>query len=422
MIGQELHDTVHSALLRRQTVSELWDDPITNGYVALIFLSHPAKDEITINQVISYFERNIVLPDFGSDPKNLAALTLFAAILGETGQKKKANDIIVGTIKQVEELGNKPLTKYSFLNSGELLYFFIVGVKKVRNFEILIRNQILMTKIQEGIAKSDVQNIQRVTFFLSAAIEVELDVKSELDTFLTKLNIGTIQIYEIVPLMWFLIRYKEKLNEILKDEPRLKGLISEHSQAIWDQFEVQKSHLSFNQPSIIEESTSDSVYVLSVFELAMLDDLLNSLFLVRGVYPPTLYYSVNLHPVIQKKTEKLFKEANYNQAIYEAYMVLIDMVKDKSGHPKGSDGKELDGTKLMQNVFSPDSPVLKFNGMRDQTEVDEQRGLMLLFTGSVTAIRNVFFHKSRDDQEDPFSTIEYLQLASLLARKLDSAK
>jgi|GEM_PF-4137058 hypothetical protein len=49
-------------------------------------------------------------------------------------------------------------------------------------------------------------------------------------------------------------------------------------------------------------------------------------------------------------------------------------------------------------------------------------GLLELFKGAVLAIRNVFHLKSRNHQENPYITIEYLQFASFLAKKLDLAK
>jgi uncharacterized protein (TIGR02391 family) len=75
----------------------------------------------------------------------------------------------------------------------------------------------------------------------------------------------------------------------------------------------------------------------------------------------------------------------------------------------------------MNQVFSAKNPMIKFNDMKNLTEIDEQTGLMELFAGAVLAIRNVSHHKSRDKQEDPYSTIEYLQFASFLIKKLDSA-
>jgi uncharacterized protein (TIGR02391 family) len=228
--------------------------------------------------------------------------------------------------------------------------------------------------------------------------------------------------YDVVPLIWFLLKYREKIDIQLKDEAYLKGLASQHIEMAWKQFEAHIPYLSFNLPvSMDEEVERDSMYVLSVLELAMLDDMLTTLELKEGMYPPDLYSMLSLHPVIKKKTEKLFKEGNYNQAVSEAFMAIIDIVKEKAGYPKGSDGKELDGTALMEHVFSPKNPVLKFNEMKDRTEIDEQMGLMELFKGAVLAVRNVFHHKSRNVQENPYSTIEYLQFASFLAKKLDLA-
>lgn len=219
--------------------------------------------------------------------------------------------------------------------------------------------------------------------------------------------------------MWFLNRYTEQLDQLLKNEPRLRGLVSTHSEFVWNQFEVQKSHLSFDQPV---DSLVDYAYPLSVFELVLLDDLLCNLFLVRGTYPPNLYSALNLHPVIRAKTEKLFREGNYNEAISEAYIALIDTVKEKAGHPRDPAGKELDGTKLMQEVFTPNAPKLRFNELKTQVDIDEQTGLMNIFVGAVFAVRNVFLHKSKEQQEDPYVAIEYIQLASLLAKKLEKAK
>jgi hypothetical protein len=46
---------------------------------------------------------------------------------------------------------------------------------------------------------------------------------------------------------------------------------------------------------------------------------------------------------------------------------------------------------------------------------------MYLFMGSVVGIRNPKAHR-RIEQKDPFKTLEYLSLASLLAKRVDEAK
>jgi hypothetical protein len=91
------------------------------------------------------------------------------------------------------------------------------------------------------------------------------------------------------------------------------------------------------------------------------------------------------------------------------------------GYPKGS-WKRARWHSSHGALFSPKNPLLKFNEMRDRIEIDEQMGLLELFKGAVLAIRNVFHHKSRNHQENPYITIEYLQFASFLAKKLDLAK
>lgn len=420
MIPAELHKEVHKALIRRRSSVDLWGNPLNNGYVGLILCIHPDKDEITINEVINYFERNIAKPDFLSDSKNLVGTALFSAILTKQGQKLKAVETSKLVNDTVSILAKKEPSKYSLFNRPELIYLLVLGLSLSGEENFRPSEKILTTTIQNNL--TSIENVQRTIFFLASGLEMGLNLNAILSDFLTKLQISRLQIYDIVPLLWFLLKYKDRINKQLKDNAYLKGLTSQHSEAAWKQFEANMSNISFDLPvSIDEEVGRDSMYVLSVLELAMLDDVLINLELKEGIYPPNLYAMLNLHPLIKRKTEKLFKEGNYNQAISEAFMALVDMVKAKAGYPRGSDGKELDGTALMEQVFSSKSPILKFNEMRSTIERDEQMGLMELFKGSVLAIRNVFHHKSRDEQEDPYRTIEYLQFASFLAKKLDLA-
>jgi len=417
----ELHKEVHAALLRRKSVVSLWGSPLNNGYVGLILCIHPAKDEITINEVIDYFERNITMYDFLDDPKNLVGVALFSAILTKQGQKSRASEMSKLVNNRISILVKKESSKYSFFNRPELIYLLVLGLSLSGEENFRPSEKILTTSIQNNLAS--IENFRRTIFFLASGLEIGVNLSANLSDFLTKLQISQLKIYDVVPLIWFLLKYREKIGEQLKDEPYLKGLISQHTEMAWKQFVANRPYLSFDLPvSVNQEVERDNMYVLSVLELAMLDDMLTTLELEEGVYPPDLYSMLSLHPVIRKKTEKLFKEGNYNQAVSEAYMAIIDMVKEKAGYPKGSDGKEIDGTALMEHVFSPKNPLLKFNEMRDRIEIDEQMGLMELFKGAVLAIRNVFHHKSRNHQENPYITIEYLQFASFLAKKLDLAK
>ena len=67
-----------------------------------------------------------------------------------------------------------------------------------------------------------------------------------------------------------------------------------------------------------------------------------------------------------------------------------------------------------------DFPILAFNDLSDQTDLDEQEGMMHLFEGAVLGIRNPGGHAFPEGPEQ--SAIEYLSLLSLLAYRVQEAK
>jgi uncharacterized protein (TIGR02391 family) len=127
------------------------------------------------------------------------------------------------------------------------------------------------------------------------------------------------------------------------------------------------------------------------------------------------YEVSNLHPRIREVSEKLFMDGYYSQAIFEAYKAVNIVVKEKSGR------KDLDGQGLMSTVFSRQNPILRLNDLQDDSDYDEQEGFMLLFMGAMTGIRNPKAHDIVN-QKDPTRTLEYLALASLLARRAEESK
>jgi Protein of unknown function (Hypoth_ymh) len=66
------------------------------------------------------------------------------------------------------------------------------------------------------------------------------------------------------------------------------------------------------------------------------------------------------------------------------------LVKVKSGKT------DIEGAPLMQSVFSVNNPILAFNGLADQSDRDEQQGMMQLYAGAVMAIRNPGGHRVAD--------------------------
>ena len=112
---------------------------------------------------------------------------------------------------------------------------------------------------------------------------------------------------------------------------------------------------------------------------------------------------------------ELFRDGHFKQAALEAYIRVIDEVKQVSGLPD-------DGDSLMNRAFGFErqAPVIQFNGLTTDAERDEQKGIMFLFKG-IVGLRNSKAHSNRLFN-DPSRAFEYLGLASLLLRLLEIAQ
>lgn len=130
--------------------------------------------------------------------------------------------------------------------------------------------------------------------------------------------------------------------------------------------------------------------------------------------PLKAYEGLDLHPQIEKAVGSLFKSGHYANAIEDAVKALNSIVRLNSG----VDDK--DGTSLMEFVFNPKNPVLKVNQLSDQSDRDEQKGMMMMFSGAVAGLRNPRAHKLIED--DPEKSLEFIAFVSLLAKISDAAE
>jgi uncharacterized protein (TIGR02391 family) len=135
---------------------------------------------------------------------------------------------------------------------------------------------------------------------------------------------------------------------------------------------------------------------------------------VSAPTPKALLNYLNLHPRIADVTDDLFQDGYHWEAVFAAAKALVNYVKERSGQ------HQLDGAPLMRKVFSKNDPVLMFNDLEDQTDADEQEGMMHLFEGMVLGIRNPGGHSFPEGPEQ--RAVEYLSLISLLAYRVQEAK
>lgn len=139
----------------------------------------------------------------------------------------------------------------------------------------------------------------------------------------------------------------------------------------------------------------------------------------EGISTDNTLAMYELHPKIATAASAAFKAKLYKESVQNALVEVIHEVKVKSGHPRDSNSRELDGDKLMQHVFGCDNqqPIIQFNSLSTSLDQAEQRGLMNLFKG-IVGVRDRKAHLNFI-QKDPKKAFEYLVLASLLLRLVD---
>ena len=128
-----------------------------------------------------------------------------------------------------------------------------------------------------------------------------------------------------------------------------------------------------------------------------------------------MFDSLNLHPNIVASSRSLFASRHYAQAIFEAFKAVNNYVKDKSGKT------DLDGQKLMAQVFDENNPVIKLTPLITPSDKDEQKGFRFIYMGSMTGIRNPKAH-DHIQQKDPVRALKYLALASLLIERAEEGQ
>ncbi len=108
----------------------------------------------------------------------------------------------------------------------------------------------------------------------------------------------------------------------------------------------------------------------------------------------------------------LFWHGHFAQAIEEALKFLDKLVADSAGVNES-------GARLMNQVFSANKPLLKFNPLSTQSEKDEQQGLMMAAAGLMIGLRNPRAHDSnrKDDLNDAIAILAFVNYLVLRIRQ-----
>jgi len=176
------------------------------------------------------------------------------------------------------------------------------------------------------------------------------------------------------------------------------------------------ANIGMSGEAVVEGTERGKIHVLAILQ-GLVDRLQERREeIVDDTTPsPTRYFEqLNLHPRIAEVANDLYLDGYHWEAVFAASKALINYVKERSGL------HDLDGASLMRSAFSRNKPVLAFSDLTDQTDEDEQEGMMHLFEGVVLAVRNPGGHSFPEGSEQ--RALEYISLLSLLAYRVQEAR
>ena len=126
------------------------------------------------------------------------------------------------------------------------------------------------------------------------------------------------------------------------------------------------------------------------------------------------YQGLELHPKIGSAASQLFRDGHYSNAVEDAVKALYEVVQEKS------EVTDQDGTNLMEYVFRTNKPILRVSNLTGESGKNEQKGLMMMFSGAVSGLRHPRAHKIIKD--DPEMALEFIAYISMLAKIADASE
>lgn len=124
----------------------------------------------------------------------------------------------------------------------------------------------------------------------------------------------------------------------------------------------------------------------------------------------------DVHPVIRDVAKSRFDSHHHADAVEASFKEINSRIKEIV---RQRTGKILDGAALMNHAFSLKNPVIQFDDLETEDGQNIQNGLMQMFSGAMTAVRNPPAHSNIDIEPDEAK--QYIQLASFLFSKFEDA-
>lgn len=136
---------------------------------------------------------------------------------------------------------------------------------------------------------------------------------------------------------------------------------------------------------------------------------------VEASEPASIFARLVTEAEIKAVSSDLFVSGHYNLSVAEAFKAVDKFIADKVPSILQT------GTTLMDQVFAPNSPHLRWNAMETQSQIDEQKGYHRLYSGAMLGIRNPTTHEF-GWVDEPELALELVVFAQHLLRKAKLAQ
>jgi len=131
--------------------------------------------------------------------------------------------------------------------------------------------------------------------------------------------------------------------------------------------------------------------------------------------PASVFARLVTEPEIKAVSSDLFVSGHYNLSVAEAFKAVDKFIADKVPSILQT------GTTLMDQVFAPNGPYLRWTAMETQSQIDEQKGYHRLYSGAMLGIRNPTTHEF-GWVDEPELALELVVFAQHLLRKAKLAQ
>ena len=135
---------------------------------------------------------------------------------------------------------------------------------------------------------------------------------------------------------------------------------------------------------------------------------------IEEVPNPTDWFWELIHPRVASLSRPRFEAGFFGDAVEASYKEVNDAAKRIV---RDVDGRELDGTTLMNTAFSPKKPLIPLTPLETETDRNIQQGYMQIMAGAMIGIRNPTAHGNLNPGAS--EALHLICLASLLMRKID---